>query len=155
MTEERRRIYLGGDHAGFALRRRLGAHLREGGHQVEDLGSASAEPTDYPDFAAQVGRAVRDQPGSYGVLACGSGMGVCLAANKVRGVRAVAPWNVEMAKLAAAHNDANVLCLGARFLPEHEAFHIVDAWLSTPFEGGRHARRLAKVAAIEQEEQKR
>src|SRR5262245_60639623 len=91
---ERRRIYMGGDHAGFELRGRLAAHLRERGHQVEDLGAPTGEPSDYPDYAAVVGRTVRDRPGALGILVCGSGMGVCMAANKVRGVRAVAPWSV-------------------------------------------------------------
>src|SRR5262245_46446399 len=112
---ERRTIYLGGDHAGFELRGRLAAHLRERGHDVEDLGAPTGARRDYPRYAAVVGRAVRDRPDVVGVLVCGSGMGVCMAANKVRGVRAVAPWSVELARLASAHNHSSVLCLGARF----------------------------------------
>jgi len=146
------KIFVGSDHAGFALRKRLAGHLRERGHEVEDLGAASSEPSDYPDCAAAVGRAVREHDGTLGVLVCGSGMGVCLAANKLRGVRAAMPWNREMAQLARAHNDANVLCLGARFLSEAQAVELVEAWLGATFEGERHARRLGKVQALEREQ---
>jgi ribose 5-phosphate isomerase B len=150
--EQRPRIYLGSDHAGFALRARIAQHLRDAGYEVQDLGAASAEPSDYPDYAAAVGRAVRDHLGTLGVLICGSGMGVCMSANKVRGIRAATPWNVETARLARVHNDVNVLCLGARFTAEPQAVAMVDAWLGASFEGGRHAGRLAKLAALEQQE---
>jgi len=147
-----RKIFAGSDHAGFELRARVVGHLRAIGFEVEDLGSPSAESTDYPDWAAAVGRAVRDHAGSLGVLVCGTGLGVCIAANKINGVRAVDIWSVEGARLSRAHNDANVLCVGARLVPEAAAFSIVDAWLDTEFEGGRHARRVAKIAALEIEE---
>jgi len=147
-----RKLFTGSDHAGFELRGRMVAHLRALGFEVDDLGSPSAESTDYPDWAAVVGRAVRDQPGSLGVLLCGTGLGVCMAANKIHGVRAVDAWNVEAARLSRAHNDANVLCVGARLMPEASAFSIVDAWLDTEFEGGRHARRVEKIAALEVDE---
>jgi ribose 5-phosphate isomerase B len=146
------KIYAGSDHAGFTLRRRLVEHLRGRGHLVEDLGPATAASCDYPTSAAAVARAVRDDAGTFGLLVCGTGMGVCIAANKVRGVRAVDAWNVEGAKLSRAHNDANVLCLGERMLPEAEALALVDAWLATTFEGGRHGRRVAQIAALEIEE---
>jgi len=146
------KLFAGSDHAGFELRQRLVAHLRRHGHEVKDLGPPSTESTDYPDWAAAVGRAVRAQPGSLGMLVCGSGIGVCIAANKIHGVRAVAAWNVESAQLSRAHNDANVLCVGARLVSETEAFSIVDAWLATPFEGGRHEKRVAKIAALEAQE---
>lgn len=146
------KIYAGSDHAGFAFRGKVVEHLRSRGHDVEDLGAPSAEPSDYPDWAAVVGRAVRGNPGSLGVLLCGSGLGVCVAANKIRGVRAVNAWNAESAGLARAHNDANVLCVGARFVPEAEIFPTVDAFVAATFEGGRHARRVAKIAALEAEE---
>jgi len=149
-----KKLFTGSDHAGFELRGRVVAHLRALGFEVEDLGSPSAESTDYPDWAAAVGRAVRDHAGTLGVLVCGTGIGVCIAANKIAGVRAVDAWNVESARLSRAHNDANVLCVGARLIPEAAAFSIVDAWLDTDFEGGRHARRVEKIAALEGEEAK-
>jgi ribose 5-phosphate isomerase B len=148
----RAKIYTGSDHAGYELRGRMVAHLRALGFEVEDLGSPSAESSDYPDWAAAVGRAVRDHAGTLGVLVCGTGLGVCMAANKIHGVRAVDVWSVEAARLSRAHNDANVLCVGARLIPEASAFPIVDAWLDTQFEGGRHARRVAKIEALEREE---
>jgi ribose 5-phosphate isomerase B len=146
------RIYAGSDHAGFTLRRKLVDHLRGHGHTVEDLGPETDASSDYPTFAAAVARAVRDDVGAFGLLVCGTGLGVCIAANKVRGVRAVDAWNVEAAKQSRAHNDANVLCLGERLVPEAEAITIVDTWLATPFEAGRHARRVAQIAALEIEE---
>ncbi len=146
------KLFTGSDHAGFDLRQRLVAHLRQRGHEVEDLGPLSAESTDYPDWAAAVGRAVRGQPGAAGVLVCGSGLGVCIAANKIHGVRAALAWNVESARLSRAHNDANVLCVGARMVAEADALAIVDAWLETPFAGGRHELRVAKIAALEAQE---
>jgi len=144
-----KKIYAGSDHAGFTLRRRLVDHLRGRGYLVEDLGPATDASCDYPTFAAAVARAVRDDAGALGLLVCGTGLGVCIAANKIRGVRAVDAWNVEGAKQSRAHNDANVLCLGERLLPAAEAITIVDTWLATPFEAGRHARRVAQIAALE------
>ena len=147
-----RKIYAGSDHAGFALRRTLVDHLRARGHTVEDLGPETDASCDYPTVAAAVARAVRDDAGAFGLLVCGTGLGVCIAANKVRGVRAVDVWNVEGAKQSRAHNDANVLCLGERLVSEAEAIAVVDTWLRTSFEGGRHARRVAQIAALELEE---
>lgn len=153
MTPTARKIYAGSDHAGFSLRHRLIAHLRAAGHTVEDLGTATDASCDYPDYAAAVGRAVSGEAGAVGLLVCGTGMGVCIAANKIHGVRAVDAWNVEAAKISRNHNDANVLCLGARTLPEGEALEIADAWLAAPFDGGeRHARRVEKIAALEADE---
>jgi ribose 5-phosphate isomerase B len=147
------KIFAGSDHAGFALRGLVVAHLRERGHEVIDLGAPNAESSDYPDYGAKVGRAVRDDPGGLGVLVCGTGMGICMAANKIRGVRAAAVWSVESARLAKAHNDANVLCLGARLTSDGDALLLVDTWLGATFEGGgRHQRRLDKLAALEREE---
>lgn len=146
------KIYAGSDHAGVSLRGRVVAHLRERGFEVEDLGAHSTESTDYPDYAAAVGRAVQQHPGALGVLVCGTGMGVSIAANKLRGIRAAAVSSPESARLARAHNDVNVLCLGARLTPESEALTLVDKWLDTPFEGDRHQRRLKKIAALEGED---
>ena len=130
------KIYTGSDHAGFELRGRVVAHLRALGFEVEDLGTPTAESTDYPDWAAAVGRAVRDHRGTVGVLVCGTGLGVCMAANKIHGIRAADAWSVEAARLSRAHNDANVLCVGARLVPEATTFAVIDAWLDTEFEGG-------------------
>jgi ribose 5-phosphate isomerase B len=146
------KIYAGSDHAGFTLRRRLVDHLRARGHEVEDLGPTTDASCDYPTSAAAVARAVRDDAGAVGLLVCGTGLGVCIAANKIRGVRAVDAWNVDGAKMSRAHNDANVLCLGERLISEAEALAVVDTWLATPFEGGRHGRRVAQIAALEIEE---
>ena len=146
------KIYAGSDHAGFTLRRRLVDHLRARGHLVEDLGPETDASCDYPTFGAAVARAVRDEAGAFGLLVCGTGLGICIAANKIHGVRAVDAWNVEAAKQSRAHNDANVLCLGERLIAETEAIAVVDAWLATSFEGGRHARRVAQLAALEIEE---
>jgi len=146
------KLYVSSDHAGFGLRQTLVAHLRGRGHEVVDFGSPTATAVDYPDEALKVARAVRDDATARGVLLCGSGVGVCIAANKVRGVRAVDAWNLESARLSRAHNDANVLCLGARLVTESDAYAITDIWLETPFEGGRHERRVEKIAGIEARE---
>jgi RpiB/LacA/LacB family sugar-phosphate isomerase len=143
------KIFAGSDHAGVSLRRSVAEHLRRLGHEIVDLGPESDAPTDYPEYALAVGRAVRDNPGSRGVLVCGTGIGVSIAANKVHGVRAVAPWDVQSAKLARAHNDTNVLCLGARLMAPGDVVPIVDAWLGTPFDQGRHSPRVAKIAGVE------
>ncbi len=146
------KIYAGSDHAGVRLRGRLTDHLRRQGHEVVDMGPDVETACDYPGQAAMVARAVRRDPGSYGLLTCGSGVGVCISANKVRGIRAVSPWNVDLARLSRAHNDANVLCLGERLIPEADAVAMLDAWLTTPFERGRHVLRIAKLTGVEKGE---
>jgi ribose 5-phosphate isomerase B len=139
------KIYASSDHAGFALRRELVAILRVRGIEVDDRGPADSRPRDYPAAAAEVARLVRDDAGSRGLLVCGSGIGMCIAANRVHGVRAVNAWNVDAARLSRAHNDANVLCLGARLISLDEAKAILDAWMATAFEGGRHQARVAQI----------
>jgi transaldolase / glucose-6-phosphate isomerase len=145
------RIYAGSDHAGVKLKEILVAELRRAGLQVVDFGTNREEATDYPDWAAQVARAVRDdaEPGVRGLITCGSGVGVCIVANKVAGVRAVDAWNEDVARVSRSHNDTNVLCLGARFVDEPQARAILNTWLTTAFEGGRHEQRLGKIAAVE------
>jgi RpiB/LacA/LacB family sugar-phosphate isomerase len=143
------RVYTGSDHAGFSLRKTLVERLRSQGREIVDLGTDSDAACDYPEFAYAVANAVRGNPGSLGILVCATGQGMAIAAGKVRSIRAVVPATVEAARLSRFDNNANVLCLGGRFLSESEAFAIVDTWLSTGFAGGRHARRIAKVAAIE------
>ena len=144
------KIYASSDHAGTDLRVALVRLLKEKGVAVDDRGPpVGGGSIDYPDEGARVARLVRDNPDSRGLLVCGSGIGVCMAANKIAGIRAANPWNHESARLSRAHNDANVLCLGGRMLTEREAADILFTWLETPFEGGRHATRVAKLAALD------
>jgi len=143
------RIAIGSDHAGFGLKETLRAHLEAAGHTVADHGPAAPERCDYPDFAAAVGRAVASAEVDAGVLVCGSGIGMSIAANKIHGVRAAVVGDVEHALLAKQHNDANVLCLGERFTAPARACQMVDAWLTAEHEGGRHTDRVAKMMALE------
>jgi len=143
------RIYAGSDHAGFSLRKTLVERLRSQGKDVVDVGTDSATACDYPEFAYAVASKVRSNPGALGILVCATGQGMAMSAGKVRGIRAVAPFTVEGARLSRIDNNANVLCLAGRMLSEADALAMVDTWLATSFAGGRHARRIAKVAAIE------
>jgi ribose 5-phosphate isomerase B len=142
------RIALGADHAGFALKERIRAYLADKGCEVEDLGPTTPQRVDYPDYAEQVAARVAAHKADYGFLVCGTGLGVAIAANKVRGIRAATCNDTLSAYFARAHNDANVLAMGGRLTDEVTARKIVDIWLSTPFEGGRHARRVEKIALI-------
>jgi ribose 5-phosphate isomerase B len=143
------RVHLGSDHAGFELKESVEAHLVAAGHDVVDVGPAGTDPVDYPDFAAPVARAVSSGEADVGVLVCGSGIGMAMAANKVDGVRAVQARDEESARMARLHNDANVLTLAGRYTESVEALAIVDAFLATEFEGGRHQRRVDKIGALE------
>ena len=143
------RIALGADHAGFHLKQALAQHLKDEGHRVDDLGCHTEERCDYPDLGAAVGRAVTIGAADFGVCVCGTGIGISIAANKVTGVRAALAHDADTARLAREHNDANVLCLGARVLDEREATEAVDAFLHAQFEGGRHAGRLQKISQLE------
>ena len=142
------RIAVGADHAGFELKQGLAQHLQEAGHEVVDLGTHSAERVDYPDFGAAVGRAVAGGEADLGVCVCGSGNGIAMAANKVAGVRAAVAYDATSARLARAHNDANVLCIGERLTGPEVALEALDAWLAASFEGGRHEGRVAKLDAL-------
>ena len=142
-------IALGADHAGFELKQDVKSWLTESGHRVIDFGTHSTDSVDYPDFAALVARAVQGGVAGHGVLVCGSGIGMAIAANKVAGVRAAVAGDATTARLSRQHNDANVLALGARSTPAEQAVLIVEAWLETPFEGGRHARRVGKLAELD------
>jgi ribose 5-phosphate isomerase B len=144
-----RRIAIGADHAGFELKQHLVAKLLADGYEVDDQGTHSTESVDYPEICAGVGRTVRDGRADVGIVLGGSGQGEQLAANKVRGVRAALCNCLYTARLARAHNDANVLSIGARVVGEGLADDIVDIFLSTDFEGGRHARRVDQLAALE------
>ena len=144
------KIALAADHAGFALKEQVGEYLRTKGLEVEDLGPTSTEPVDYPDFAEKVATRVAAKQADYGVLVCGTGLGMMLAANKVPGIRAVPANDTLSARMAREHNDANVLTMGGRMIDEATMRKIVDTWLSTPFAGGRHERRIEKIQAIDE-----
>ena len=146
------RIVVAADHAGFRLKCVVVSHLEKSGHEVTDLGTDSEEPVDYPPICAAAGRAVVAGQADFGIVLGGSGQGEAMAANKVRGVRAALCLNEYTARLARSHNDANVLGLGGRILGEGLALAIVDLFLATPFDGGRHQRRVAQLAEIEAEE---
>jgi len=146
------RIVLGCDHAGFRLKRIVIDHLLAGDHDVADLGTDSEEPVDYPSYCAAVGRAVVRGEADVGIVLGGSGQGEQIAANKVHGVRAALCHDETTARLARQHNNANVLALGGRLLGETLALAVVDVFLTTSFDGGRHQRRLDQLADIEREE---
>jgi len=135
---------------GFALKEKVREYLKGRGLEVEDYGPWSAERVDYPDFAEKVAARVSAKQADYGVLVCGTGLGMMIAANKVPGVRAVAVNDTVCARLAREHNNANVLTLGARMIDPDAMRQIVDTWLATPFAGGRHQRRTEKIEAIDQ-----
>ncbi|MBL4848122.1 MAG: ribose 5-phosphate isomerase B [Planctomycetes bacterium] len=141
-------VYAGSDHAGFALKQRLVEEARKLGHEVTDLGPEAADRVDYPDFGAKVGRAVAGDPGSLGILCCGSGIGIGIAANKVAGVRAATVWDESSARLCRLHNDANVISIGERLVAEARAVEMLKTFLSTEFEGGRHQGRVDKIDAL-------
>ncbi len=143
------RVAIGSDHAGFEFKERLSSLLRNQGIPFDDVGTASPDSVDYPDFAADVARRVADGRADRGILVCGTGIGMAMAANKVPGIRAAVVWNEESARLSRAHNDANVMAIGGRTTPAAEADAILRAFLDTVYEGGRHDRRLAKIAALE------
>ena len=143
------KIAIGADHAGFELKERLRRALESKGHEVNDRGTGSPEPCDYPDFAAAVAKEVARGGAERGILVCSTGIGMSIAANKVRGVRAALGTSVDEVKLVRSHNDANVLTLGAKFLDGAVAEALVDVFLDTPFDGGRHSRRLRKIEALE------
>lgn len=138
-------IPIASDHAGFELKERLRATLGEMGYAVDDIGTHSTASTDYPDYAHPLAQAVSDGQSKRGILLCGTGLGMSYVANRYPGVRAAVAWNPEVAALARQHNDANVLVLPARFLSDEDAVAIMRAWLDTPFEGGRHQGRVAKI----------
>jgi ribose 5-phosphate isomerase B len=139
------RIALGADHRGFRLKERLKARLVARGHRVTDMGTDGQDSVDYPDYAARVANAVADRKAQRGILICGTGIGMSMAANRVRGVRAALCHDVRLARMSRLHNNANVLCLGGDVLAVDRANRIVDAWLRTEFEGGRHLRRVRKL----------
>jgi len=143
------KIALAADHAGYDEKERIKKTLDEIGVEYDDMGTYSADPVDYPDYARKVGEAVARGEYDQGLLVCGSGTGMAIAANKVRGVRAAVAWNAEIARLARQHNNANVLALAGRFVAPDEQANIVRAWFEAKFEGGRHERRVEKMEDAE------
>ena len=139
-------VYVGADHAGFELKQKLVAELRRLGYEPVDVGPATLDPTDdFPDYAKPVAQAVSTGKASRGVLTCGTGLGMGYVANRYPHVRAAVVWSPEIAELSRKHNDANVLVLPSRFMSDDESLAILRRWLSTPFEGGRHQRRVEKI----------
>lgn len=143
------KISIGSDHAGFAYKEAIIAHLKTAGHTVVDFGCANAESTDYPVFVIPAAEAVARGEADRGIVLGGSGNGEAIAANKVKGVRCALCWTHETAELSRRHNNANVLSIGERMIPLDLALEIVDIWLATPFDGGRHARRIAELDCYE------
>lgn len=144
------KIMVGSDHAGFELKEKLVGFLKVGGHEVSDAGTYGPESVDYPYYAGQVARAVAVGGADRGVLVCGSGVGMCMAANRVPGVRAVHASEPFTARMSRRHNDSNVLCLGSRFIGVDMALEILAVWLGEPFEGGRHQRRVELIDQLPQ-----
>ena len=138
------KVYIASDHAGYEMKEAIKRHF-SAGFEWEDLGTNSSESVDYPDFAHPLAAAVAQSPDARAVLLCGTGNGVAMTANKHADVRAALCWNTEIAALARQHNNANVVVLPARFVSADDAFAIVDTFFNTPFEGGRHARRVEKI----------
>lgn len=145
-------VAIGCDHRGFAVKGKIIELLKRLNHGYIDCGTNSIESVDYPDFAAEVGRLVGGGEADRGILICGSGLGMCIAANKVHGVRAATCHDDLTAEMSRRHNDVNVLCLSADMLGERLIDRMVEIWLDTPFEGGRHARRVSKISELEAEE---
>ena len=145
------RIAVGSDHRGFDVRAKLIELLRRLGHEVVDVGCFSGDSVDYPDIAALVAGMVSRREGERGILVCGTGLGMCIVANKFNGVRAAACHDDLTAEMSRRHNDANVLCLSADLLGERIIDRIIETWLSTPFDGGRHLRRIEKINVLEKQ----
>jgi ribose 5-phosphate isomerase B len=143
------KIALGADHKGFELKEKIKKYLTDLGHQVTDFGTDSTQSVDYPDFGFKVAESVAKGESDFGIVFCWTGNGMNIVANKVKGIRSALCLDEEMASLARAHNDANVLALSSKFVSEELAKRILDAWLSTEFEGGRHKPRIDKIKALE------
>jgi ribose 5-phosphate isomerase B len=138
-------IAIGSDHAGFRYKELIKQHLEAAGHEITDLGTHSTDPVDYPLFIRPVAEAVAAGRAERGIVLGGSGNGEAMVANRVKGIRCALCWNTESARLGRAHNDANIISLGERMIAEADLMSIVDTWLTTPFDGGRHARRIAEI----------
>jgi ribose 5-phosphate isomerase B len=150
-----RRIAIGSDHAGFEDKEKIKRQLDELGIEYQDVGTNSTESVDYPIYAQKVAEKVASGEAEQGILVCGSGNGMQIAANKIRGVRAALAWNEETARLARQHNDANVLSVPARMISPEEVSKVIESYLKAEFEGGRHARRIGEISNLEKEADKR
>lgn len=142
------KIAIASDHAGYNLKSRIIEYLG-GGEEVVDFGADSTDSVDYPAFAIEVARAVSSGQVDRGILVCGTGLGMCITANKIAGIRAVGPGNTRQAEMSRRHNDANILCLGERTMDESLALEILDMWIGTDFDGGRHEQRLEQITDLE------
>ncbi len=143
-----RALFIGSDHAGYELKQSLMHHLSKQ-YFIQDLGCFSKDSVDYPDYAHKVAELVAETPDAVGILICGSGIGMSIVANKVRGVRAACCESLQTAVLSRQHNNANIICLGERIISETLALEMVKAWLTTSFEGGRHEKRIKKIQELE------
>lgn len=143
------KLFIGSDHGGYKAKELLIRALREEGHAITDVGTFNEDSVDYPDIAKTVGRAVAGGKAARGILLCGTGIGMSIAANKIRGIRAAVAWDVKTAVLAAEHNNANILCLGGRVLKPSAIKTLARTWLRTPFAKGRHLLRIMKISALE------
>ena len=146
--ESKKKIALGADHAGYELKEKITDYLKKKGYEISDFGTFSTESTDYPDFAMKTAKSVSEKESDVGILVCGTGIGMSIVANKLPGVRAALCNSVETAKLAREHNHANLLCLGARVERTESVEDILDMWLTTEFEHGRHDRRVEKIHTL-------
>ena len=141
-------IALGADHAGYLLKERIKEYLSQKKLEFKDYGTFKMDSCDYPEFSYKVSQAVVTQEANVGILVCGTGIGMCMTANKIKGIRAAMAHDVETAQLSRLHNDANILCLSGRGLLEEEALKIVESWLNTSFEGGRHQSRINLISQL-------
>lgn len=148
-----KRVYIGCDHAGFSLKIWLLTELKKKFTEIvfEDLGCESTGSVDYPVYAEKVAKKVAQEKDGRGILICGSGLGMCVSANKIKGIRATSSWNTESARLSREHNDSNIICLGARLISESVALESVSVWLSTQFQGDRHQKRVELIKKIEEQ----
>jgi ribose 5-phosphate isomerase B len=151
LPAERPRIALGADHAGFQAKENVKKYLESAGYAVNDTGTWSEESVDYPDFALKVARCVQQGKDELGILVCGTGIGMAMAANKIAGIRAAVAHDALTAKMSREHNDANVLAVGARVLSEHQMREVIVSFLTAQFAGGRHQRRVDKISQLDQE----
>jgi ribose 5-phosphate isomerase B len=145
------KIIIGSDHGGFELKQIVVKHLTQLGHQVQDIGTHNNESVDYPEYAVQVARSVTDGRSDRGILICGSGIGMCMTANRITGARAALVSEPYAARMSRRHNDSNILCLGGRLVGDQLALEIVNAWLQEEFEGGRHQRRVDLIEQLTQQ----
>ncbi len=144
------KIAIGSDHAGFVLKEQIKEYLSSKGHQLNDFGTHDEKSVDYPDYGFAVGNSVIAKESDFGVVCCGSGIGISIATNKIKGIRCALLYNVEVAKLAKEHNDANVIAFGARYMDKELVFQMIDAYMSTLFQASRHTKRIEKITCFDE-----